>query len=342
MSDLARSPDDDAARRRRVERLQDELHDAGFDTRTGHGPLLLSEIDRARFPGRHEGRFPTYGAIVAWDDIDRVVETLDTLGATRLSGHNRSGPLIRRMSGGIHGFALVQPDRVELALLAFTATREIELVKLRRQLGPTTALVSRSAEGIVRVVRDRQIVTFDGTSWWVKPDAREYASVISNSTGLAALDLTEQILDFCVHVAGPGPGGATLVWCLDADADSLLERHSRRTEDPLSPRIPLGLPTAHSALRHLLTHTDGACRVSPEGDVTEVGLHLRASAAADSEVAIIGGQGTRHASAQRCSFDIPTALVFVISDDGPVTVYRSGRTIASIDMLPDPSTRLGA
>ncbi len=322
-------------RRRRLRRLQEELDDAGVGTGGHHGPLLLSEIDRARFPRRHEGRFPSYGAIVVSRRSPAVLRVLDELGAIRLKGDERSSATIRRMADGMRGFALVQREEVELVLLASPASREIELVRLRRALGPSTALVNRSVEGIVRVIEHRQIVTFDGTTWWVKPDAREYSTLVSSSMGLAPLDLTEHILDFCVHVAGPGAGGATLVWCLDEEAETLLDRHSAHTEPPLSLRLPLGNAASYTAVRHLLVHTDGACRVSHDGDVVEVGLHLRASSAAHRDVEIARNRGTRHASAKRCSYDIPTALVFVVSDDGPVTVYGGGRTVASIEMSAD-------
>ena len=120
------------ARERRLRRLSEELEDAGvFEV---IHDLLLSEIDRARFPGRHEGRFPSYGAIVAEDGVrtSEVDRALEAVGATRLD----SGPLghetVRRMADGIHSFALVRRSQLSLVLLASDVLREVELVQLRR------------------------------------------------------------------------------------------------------------------------------------------------------------------------------------------------------------------
>ena len=163
-----------------------------------------------RFPGRHEGRFPSYGAIVVEDGVrtSEVDRSLEAVGATRLD----SGPLghetVGRMADGIHSFALVRRSQLSLVLLASDVLREVELVQLRRVLGVGVSIVSRSVEGVVRVVQDRQIVTFDGTAWWSKPDAHEYAAFVSSAIPNVPTELAEHILDFCVHVAGPGVAGA--------------------------------------------------------------------------------------------------------------------------------------
>lgn len=88
----------------------------------------------------------------------------------------------------------------------------------------------------------------------------------------------------------------------------------------------------YSALRHLLSQVDGASAVDARGEVVEIGLHLRASFEAETMVKVSSSKGTRHAAAKRCSHDLPTAVVFVMSDNGPVTVYVRGRTVASIEL----------
>jgi hypothetical protein len=327
------------ARERRLRRLREELEDAGVFEAVHDG--LLSEIDRARFPRRHEGRFPSYGAIVVDDGVgtSAIDGALDAVGATRLD----SGPIghetVRRMADGIHSFALVRRSRLSLVLLASDVLREVELVQLRRALGLGVSIVSRSVEGVVRVVQNRQIVTFDGTAWWSKPDAHEYAAFVSSALRDVPTGLVEHILDFCVHVAGPGVAGATLIWCVDQGAETALDHVAAATEAPLPVRLSFADARSQAPIWHLLVHTDGACRLNPSAELIQVGLHLRASGAAFRSVRVRSDRGTRHASAKRCSFDVPTAVVFVISEDGPVTAFAGGQVVASINT---PAIEAGA
>ena len=320
---------------RRKTRLRQELEDAGVALPATDESGLLREIDRARFPRRHERRFPPYGAIVAHRDAAGTSDALDDLGAVRMAAPRDAARDVRRMADGVQSFSFVRDGEIELILLPTPVGREIELVRLRRSLGPDTALVCRSDDAIVRVFDRQQIVIFDGTRWWTKPDAHEYTISVRRSVRRAPPELTQHILDFCVHSAGPGVAGTMLVWCLDDQALLQLRRRSVPTHQPLPIPLPLTLPVAHSAICHLLFQVDGAAVVDPTGLVVEVGLHLRASAEAHQTVDVPPDRGTRHAAAKRCSHDVRDAAFFVVSEDGPVTVYAGGRVVASIDITAD-------
>jgi len=45
-------------------------------------------------------------------------------------------------------------------------------------------------------------------------------------------------------------------------------------------------------------------------------------------------RGTRHTSAARHTYDCPDVLAFVVSTDGPVTVFSDGRRIAELKADP--------
>lgn len=317
-------------RSRRLDRLGEELHDAGARAFCSTGIELLKEIDRARFPRRHERRFPGYGAIVSAGDDADIVQRLDALGATRLVGQRESSHLVREMADGIQSFALIRADSAELVLLPSAIPREVELVRLQRSLGPESTLVCRSADGIVKVVEHDQNLIFDGTRWWTKPDSHRYAALVRAEVPGAPLDVAQNILDFCVHTAGPAAGGTILVWCLREDAIDAIHTSSLRTHPPLAFDVPMTTPEAHSALQHLLSQVDGAATVDRIGNVIEIGLHLHPSADSHMAVDVSPVTGTRHAAAQLCSFDVPDSLFFVVSDDGPVTVFARGSVVASI------------
>lgn len=291
---------------------------------------VLKEIERARFPHRHERRFPGFGAIVSAGDDSSIVDKLEALGAIRLIGRRPNSHLVREMADGIQSFALIRHETAELVLLASPIPREVELVRLHRSLGSDATLVCRTGDGVVKVVERGQISIFDGTRWLTKPDSHRYAATVRAALADAPPDVVQQILDFCVHTAAPAPGGTILVWCHDDAAIAATREASLRTHPELPFEMPIMIPAAHSALQHLLAQVDGAATVDRSGNVVEIGLHLHPSPAAHLAVNVSPLTGTRHSAAQLCSFDTPGALFFVVSEDGPVTVFGRGRVVASI------------
>lgn len=326
------SLEQETLRIRRRERLRGELIDANLALPAASEDAVLAEIDRARFPRRHERRFPTYGAITAHEHHRDLTATLDALGAIRIRASPDAADDVRHMADGVQSFALIGPDSAELAVLATPAMREVELVGLRRSLGSSATVVCRWQDGTVRLVQRGQIAIFDGTRWWTKPDARTYTSSVCRAVPHAPVQVAQAMLDFCVHSVAPSPGGTILAWCLDDQSLHELRSRSISTRPPPAIALSMALPVVHSALRHLLSQVDGASAVDAAGDVIEIGLHLRSSVEADRAVQVSSSKGTRHAAAKRCSYDIANAVFFVVSDDGPVTVYVRGETVASIEL----------
>ena len=55
---------------------------------------------------------------------------------------------------------------------------------------------------------------------------------------------------------------------------------------------------------------------------------VRLVPSADAEATVEGLGGMRHTSARRYSRDDPQAVVVVVSEDGPVTIFRDGDVVA--------------
>ncbi len=57
-------------------------------------------------------------------------------------------------------------------------------------------------------------------------------------------------------------------------------------------------------------------------------------------------KGTRHTSSARHTYDCPDVLAFVVSADGPVTVFSDGQRIADLkvsnQLVPKTSGRIAA
>ena len=130
------------------------------------------------------------------------------------------------------------------------------------------------------------------------------------------------LLDLVAHVLGPRSVGATLVWLAD------WERSGCETSLPEGGSTPLLSLTerAHDgAVTNLLQQHDGAALVSPDGALWWVGAELRGATITDDVEPAVGGM--RHRSAARFSRLRPDAWVFVISHDGPVSVFVDGRDV---------------
>jgi DNA integrity scanning protein DisA with diadenylate cyclase activity len=74
-------------------------------------------------------------------------------------------------------------------------------------------------------------------------------------------------------------------------------------------------------------HGDGGAIFDARGTLRQLGVRLVPSAEAADQVEGVGG--TRHTSGRRYSFDDPRATVIVVSEDGPVTVWRAGHLVGT-------------
>jgi len=61
-----------------------------------------------------------------------------------------------------------------------------------------------------------------------------------------------------------------------------------------------------------------------------VGAQLKYSEA--SKRLIEARAGTRHTSAQRFSYDFAKGIIFVVSSDGPVTVFSDGMSVTDLEV----------
>ena len=331
-------PDPTALARRR-ERLHEELADAGarFDLAQPADRAVVEEVDYARFPPLHERRFPSYGAFVSDATVGPpAAAALGALGAIAVPCDPAALADVRILADGAQSFLARAGGSGELVLLPVAVPREADVVRLRRSIGTHVTVVTRDEAGTVRLYGRESVLVWSGARWWRKPDGAAYARKVLEAVPAAAPGLTATLLDFCVHDLGPARGGAILVWALDEAAAVLGPAAVAACGPHALPSLSLADPRAHAAVRHLLAHVDGATLVGPAGHVLATGLHLFPSADARRTVHPLPARGTRHGAAQRFSHDAPGCIVFVVSADGPVTVYVRGRAVASTDSLPAP------
>ncbi|HEY6533903.1 MAG TPA: diadenylate cyclase [Acidimicrobiales bacterium] len=314
-----------------LRRLTEELAESGLvlDGSSDWHPIALWEISYALRPRIHERYVPSFGAIVApttdpatWNELTGLTVERGTI------THSDDGSA-RRYADGIASWYMRHADGTdEWVTLDRQAGSERDVVVLATAMGAT--IVQRHPSGIVRVVGTFGVFRWDGLDWRHEPLVTHWID------GLAVDDddrkVLHKLLEFAVHDLGARGIGATLIHRADPDLDQGREQRLG-TPPPLRITRPLSL----APLRHALAQTDGATLFDADGTLEEIGVRLVPSI--EAEVGVEGFRGMRHTAARRYSYDDPGATVIVVSEDGPVTVFRSGEvagTAESIAELPIP------
>ncbi|HXH57342.1 diadenylate cyclase [Iamia sp.] len=308
------------ARRRR---LVEEMAEVGLGL-DGSGPdhdLVLDELDYALRPRVHERRVPSFGAIVAPTTDAAGWEATTGLAVDRRDVGARPTAGARFYADGLSSWLIRwDADRDEGAVFDRPAGSERDLVVLAEAMGAT--LVQRHPSGTVRVVGSFGVFRWDGLRWHHEPLVSSWIDAVSAGATDGERDVVETLLEFAVHDLGARNIGATLLYRpADAPGPSLEARL------PLPPPLAIGHPPDLAPLRHVMGQVDGATLFDGEGVVRHIGVRLVPSVEAETGVA--GYRGMRHTAARRYSFDDPGATVIVVSEDGPVTVWRAGELLAA-------------
>lgn len=314
----------------RLQRLADELVEDGAGMVLDHvdRSTLLEELDYVLRPPVHERRIASYGSIVgptsepeAWTEATHLV-------AERRPTVEFGDAQIRMFADGISSFAVRAGGGVdELVVFDRSAGSERDLVIVAAASGGL--VVQRHPSGVVRIVGPFGVVRRDISGWHHEPPMESWLEGIPGCTAGGGLTTLGRLLDFAVHDLGARGIGSLLV--LQEDGE-LVVGHEHRM--PVPPALRLDLPHDLAPLRHALAQTDGATVFDHSGTLRRMGVRLVPSVEAEDAVPAIGG--TRHTSGRRFSYDVPDAVVVVVSEDGPVTVFRKGELVGrSAPTTPD-------
>jgi hypothetical protein len=187
-------------------------------------------------------------------------------------------------------------------------------------------VVQRTLKGTVRACTEDGVVAWDGVTWRFKPLADRYAAMVSRLVPQADPAILMGLLELAVHWLSAGRVGATLVWDV-LGGPRPLRGLDLRSASP-GPPLAVDHPTHRAALLSGAAQLDRALIVGPDGVVEAYGATIVPSERAARIVDSIAG--TRHTSARRLSFDEPRTLVIAVSEDGPVTVFSDGASIAEV------------
>lgn len=316
------------ARRRR--RLQEELVDDGVPLPL-EGPLgeiVLDELDHARHPEVHEGALPRYGALVLQDGAELWAGAKVAPDVLRLDPDGLE--LGRRLADGRSSFVLrYGAGSAKLVFFDRSLESESSLVEVHR--GSGAIVVQRTGAGLVRAVGPDGIVTWDTARWTFKPLAAHYAPPVRRLVPDADPTVLDGLLELCVHWLSAARVGATVVWLLGDVGPEARLGLDLRSATP-APALRVDHRGHFAGLAGAAAQMDRAIVVGAAGQVAHFGVGLRSTERASRLVPPVGG--TRHTSARRFSFDDLDTLVFVVSQDGPVTVFRGGAPAAELRVDP--------
>lgn len=325
----------------RLRRLQEELEEelppvAGA---IPAGSAVWEELAYALRPPIHEGRVPTYGAIV---DATSVPE--EWTEGTGLQVHYRmarslSNAATRRFADGISSWVLRSsavnddndPDHPDTELVVFDrpSASERDLVVVAETAGGV--VVQRHPSGAVRLVGPFGVVRATPGGWQHQPPIGRWLDSVSVCSTPEQRKVLTRLLRFAVHDLGSRRIGALLIHHLSPPQPS---RYESRL--PLPPPLNVLQPVNLAPLQHVLGQLDGATMFDHDGTLLALGVRLVPSRQAEENVGPIGG--TRHTNARRYSVDEPDAFVITVSEDGPVTVFHRGRILGRSKEGEDPTS----
>lgn len=310
------------------ERLREELQDDGI-TLPGtpdQVDLLLTELEHAWRPPRFENRTSIYGSFVlpgerSLVEGDYLVEILDLdmpIEQARRFSDGRSAFLVRHDDGSN-----------QLACFRRSVQYEADLVEIEQATG--ASIVQRTVMGVSRVFTPTGVVEWNGHRWRHRPSARVYLSSVRQAVPEASRSLLQGLLDLAVHWLSPARIGATFMLDLEPKHH---DDHGLDLAAALpSPSLSVLERHHYPALFAVLNQTDLATLVAVDGSIGMLGVGLRSSIASESAIHL--DEGMRHRSAARYTWDHDHTVAFVVSEDGPVTLFRHGEPIAVCVGIPD-------
>lgn len=303
------------------ERLREELDDEGIALpgNDEEVDLLLTELEYAWRPPIHENRATLYGSFVLPGErsllkIDNLVELLDL---------DMPIEQARRFADGRSSFAIRRSDgSTQLACFRRTVQYEADLVEIEQATG--AAIVQRTVMGVARAFTPTGVVEWNGHRWRHRPSARVYLPSVRAAVPEAPVALLQGLLDLAVHWLSPARIGATFL--LDLEPQSHDDHGLDLSAALPSPSLCVQKRHHYPALFAVLGQTDLATLVAANGDVGRLGVGLRSSISSESAIHLDAGM--RHRSAARYTWDHHHTVAFVVSEDGPVTLFRHGEPIA--------------
>jgi DNA integrity scanning protein DisA with diadenylate cyclase activity len=280
---------------------------------------ISAELARCFDPLVHEQDIRPYGAIVAREmpHLERLGRIVDTTGLPR--------EVLSSLANGRHSLVLVVKGQAP-QLLLLHERMDTDQDYASHAVWVDGLIICNDGSGTVRIVTDSSVTVVEGRRWIVKDLVFEAAEDITQVVPAADGEVVRRLLELSHHRISPHKFGATLLYVLTEQPLTLRRRDGGI--DVTTLELSVLNPADEPLLLHQARYRDGALLVGRDGRLLAVNVILRPTRASEQAVAIT--KGTRHTSAARHTYDCPDMLAFVVSTDGPVTVFCDGQRIADL------------
>lgn len=279
---------------------------------------LLEELDYALRPPVHEGRVPTFGAIVTPASEPDQWQEITGMSVSHRLTQALSNPATRRFADGMTSWVIRRGDgTTELVVFDRLVSSERDMVLVSE--ASESVLVQRHPAGTVRMVGQFGVARSTPSGWLHQPPVEGWLDAVEACKTPEQLAVLKRLLRFAVHDLGSRRVGALLVFQTAPITGGVEDRLA--TPPPLRIERPANL----APLGHVLSQVDGAAIFDGDGVLTHLGARL--SPTRESEQKVEAWGGTRHTNARRYSYDQPDAVVIAVSEDGPVTVFQAGEVL---------------
>ncbi len=280
---------------------------------------ISAELARCLDPFVHEQDIRPYGAIVAREmpHLERLGRIVDTSGL--------KADVIASLADGRHSLVLVVKG-LPPQLLLLHERMDTDQDYASHAVWVDGLIICNDAAGTVRIVTNSSVTMVEGRRWFMKDMVYEAAEDIIQVVPAANPAVVRRLLELSHHRISPNKFGATLLYVLTEQPLTL-----RRRDEGIDVTA-LDLSALNAAEEPLLLqqarYRDGALLIGRDGQLLAVNVIMRPTR--ESEQAVPVTKGTRHTSAARHTYDCPDMLAFVVSTDGPVTVFCDGQRIADL------------
>ena len=285
---------------------------------------VVAEIAGCLYATLHEQTIVPTGVVFSKIDLSEI----DGVRIEELAGTSACD--LRSLADGRRTFLVYagspQPRLAVLETAVADEIRLLELADLARGL-----VIKRDQAGSVRIAQDRNLWLVNNRNWEHKRPVMEHMRLVQQCLGEFPYDLWQplfSLLRLTYYFLSSHNIGGTLVWRVRGTKQETLKGVSTRGLDLSDLDLNVMDESSYPILEHLLRHNDGATIIGPTGAVEHLGAHL---VYGDGTANLIGAEGgTRHTSAKRFAFEHDETVVFVVSQDGPVSIYSDGYKVAEM------------
>jgi hypothetical protein len=277
---------------------------------------VIDEIVLSIRPEIHEGRIHPYGVL--------FTESLEDLERYEMSPIPPEGlQRARKMVDGKEWYLLYDRERFH-GMVRFPVTQSLEMQMLRRFPARGGLMINRNENGQCRFYQGDAMIIHDRRNWIRKTDVKNTVTTVASCVPGLDKKTFQLLLEFANYLVSPVDGaGGILIW-------NYQSQHGDESNSGLGNRFSLLNESHLNPILNLVVNSDGAIRISRNGELIESEIHIRYSS--KSARVIQDFKGTRHTSSIRHSYDHSEVIVITISEDGPVSVFINGANITALNL----------